>query len=171
MEYNFTEKEEHRFLYDFYYVYFVNMQLKVKTTPAMSITKERARYLREVTRKKSVKEIRFKNSLIARMINIFRSIPCNRKYIHEEYDLMLLLMHYLGKDILCIEDFANLDIKKFYVDCLKSRFDKLDELRDKQIQVPLSNEKEIARLSKIENEIRKTLIPTEEEYIENINNL
>ena len=78
-------------------------------------------------------------------------------------------MQYLGKDILCIEDFANLDINKFYVDCLKPRFDKLDELRDIQLQVPLTNEKEIARLWKEEDKLRKTLIPTEEEFYEIFN--
>ena len=171
MEYNFTKQEDDTFLYDFYYVYFSGVCSKLNSCWAQVITKEQARDLRYKTQKQSDRENTFKNSLFAKIINRFKPIPCNRKYIHEEYDLMLLLMKYLGKDKLSILDFATLDIKRFYCECLKSRFDKVAEINRKIFNLPETAKEEKEKLEKEEEKLRKSLIPTEEEYIENINTL
>lgn len=166
MDYDFTEKENFVYTYHFYYTFFVNMQYKLKVAKDCTISKEEAREFRDIEKKKSAKEIRFKNSLIAKMINIIYAIPCNRKHVFEEYDLMLLIMRYLNKDTLSLNDLEILDVKEFYVKCLKVRFDKLSELEEKMCELPYLERSEQKELSKQSERIHKLLIPTEEEFDE-----
>ena len=171
MEYNFTEKEEKRFINHFYQCYFIRMYLAVEKSYCQTISRETARKTREKLKIKSDREGKFASTLISSMLVGLGVKSPYRKYYYEEYDLMLLLMRYLHKDKLSIKDFAFLDIKKFYVDCLKSRFDKIDEIRDKKLNIPFSEEEEFNKLSREEENLCKFVIPTEEEYIENINSL
>ena len=170
MLYKFTDKEDYLFLYEFYFVYFVKMKTKLSSIWANTITKEQALELKRKTIKKSRREEKFKNSLIAKMVDCVKPISRDRKNIYEIYDLMILLMDYLGKDKLSMTDFEKLDIKDFYVKYIKVRYDILLEYEEKILSLPADASRERLILLKEQSVLRKHLIPTEEEYLLNSNN-
>ena len=166
MEYNFTEKEENSFVNHFYQVYFVPMYSRILKCACKSITKEEAKQERDKQKKKYEKELKFAKTLISQMlVGCYLKSPY-RKHYYEEYDLMLLLMRYLNKDKLEIRDFANLDVKDFYVKCLKDRFDKLNEIKEQQYSLFLSDIEGQNKLYEQEEKLTKTLIPACEEFEE-----
>ena len=83
---------------------------------------------------------------------------------------MLLITRYLDKDRLDIRDFANLDVKEFYVKCLKNRFDKYDllydDFRERIFNLSKSETEEKNKLFKQEGELYKKLIPSYDEVEE-----
>ena len=171
MEYNFTEKEQETYVNHFYQVYFVPMYSKLLKHTCKSITKEEAKQERDKQKKKSDKEFKFANTLISKMlVGMYLKSPY-RKHFFEEYDLMLLLMKYLEKDNLEIRDFANLDVKDFYVKCLKERFDiynsYYDDFRGRIFNLSKSATEEQNKLFKQEEELYKKLIPSYDEVEEN----
>lgn len=167
MEYNFTEKEENSFVNNFYQVYFVPMYSRLLKRTCKSITKEEAKQERDKQKKKYKKELKFAKTLISQMLVGCCLKSPYRKHYYEDYDLMLLFMRYLKKDMLDIRDFANLDVKDFYVKCLKDRFDKLDEIKEQQYSLSLSDIEGQNKLYEQEEKLTKNLIPTYEEFEEN----
>lgn len=79
----------------------------------------------------SMKEDRFKSSLIGKlMINLgFESE--SRKHMFEEYDIMLLMMKELNQDELTVKDFDRIDIFAFYQKYFKDKQEQLLDTIDK----------------------------------------
>ena len=98
MEHNFTEREEKTYVNNFYQVFFASMYTELNKRDCKSITRELAKKQREIEKIKSVKENKFANSLIGRMLMAVGVKSPYRKHYYEDYDLMLLLMRYLNKD-------------------------------------------------------------------------
>lgn len=170
MEYKFTEKEENTYINLFYKVYFSSMYSELNKRDCKSITRDLAIKQREIEKMKSIKENKVANSLIGRMLMTIGVKSSYRKHFFEEYDLMLLIMRYLDKDKLDIRDFSNLDVKEFYVKCLKNRFDKYDlfydEFRERIFNLSNSETEEKNKLFKQESELYKKLIPSYDEFEE-----
>ena len=78
----------------------------------------------------SIKEDEFKSSLLGRLLINLGFQSENRKYVFEEYTIMLLMMKELGQSELSIDDFDNIDMVAFYEKYFKANQERLFDTLD-----------------------------------------
>ena len=166
MEYNFTDKEELVYVNDFYKRYFLTMQKTIMNLHCNAITKLEARKQREIYKKRYDNETKFALTIIGKMLVRFGLKSPYRKYEYRQYDLMLLVMDYLDKEILYMTDFANFDVKDFYVKYVKERYDDLQTYEEEMQKKYFNKNSKVEFDYKKHMQMSENLIPTEEEIKE-----